>query len=295
MPYASVAGCNLFYETGGEGTPVVYIHGGFASLDTVLRDLKPDDWSWERDFAAQFFFITYDRRGCYRSSSPDSGYDLMTQVHDLTGLLDHLRIARAHLIGSSAGGPIALLFTATQPHRTRSLILVGTACDLFPLGEPGSDTDRQHLSLLEREGAQAAFDQRPSEVEVTFGELWDQREAIARGSLDNYLERQQQWRAMAQQLPTAQRAHYYATELRNMQAYMTVDVRAYATAVGAPTYILHGSNDQMVPLEDAKELARAIPSAHWEVIPAGPHGLMIRDAEARRCVMAFMHEVDARL
>src|SRR5688572_9154975 len=102
------------------------------------------------------------------------------------------------------------------------------------------------------------------------------------------------WHAMAEQLPKAERVHYYATELRHMQAYMTVDVRTYATAVGAPTYIIHGSNDQMVPLEDAKELARAIPSAYLEVIPAGPHSLMIRDAEARRRVIAFMHDVDAR-
>jgi pimeloyl-ACP methyl ester carboxylesterase len=131
MPYTSIAGCNLFYETGGEGAPVVYIHGGFASLDTVLRDLKPDDWGWEHDFAAQFYFIAYDRRGCYRSSSPDSGYDLMTHVHDLIGLLDHLQIGSAHIIGSSAGGPIAVLFAATQPQRTRSLILVGTALDLW--------------------------------------------------------------------------------------------------------------------------------------------------------------------
>src|SRR5690348_11637965 len=105
MPFASVADCRLYYEAGGEGSPVVYIHGGFASLDTVLRELKPFDWGWERDFAAQFHFISYDRRGCYRSSSPETGYDLLTQVADLAGLLDQLQIASAHLIGSSAGGP----------------------------------------------------------------------------------------------------------------------------------------------------------------------------------------------
>jgi pimeloyl-ACP methyl ester carboxylesterase len=294
VPYTSIAGCDLFYETGGQGAPVVYVHGGFASLDTVLRDLKPGDWSWERDFAAQFHLITYDRRGCYRSSSPDRGYDLMTQVHDLTGLLDHLQVANTHLIGSSAGGPIALLFAAAQPHRTRSLILVGTAFDLFPLGEPSSEIVRQHLGLLERDGAQAAFDQRPSGVEVTFGELWDQAEARARGKLDEYLARQQHWRAQAQQLPRAQRVHYYVTELRSMQAYMALDVRPYAPAVQAPTYVIYGSNDQLVPLADAQELAQAIPAAQLDVIPGGSHGLMIQDAEARRRVMAFMHAVDAQ-
>ena len=294
MPYATIPDCDLYYETGGEGTPVVYIHGGFASLDTVLHNLKPFDWEWERDFASEFYFITDDRRGCYRSSSPDTGYDLRSQVDDLTGLLNHLQITTAHIIGSSAGGPIALLFAATQPQRTRSLILVGTALDLFPADEPGSDIVRHHLTILERDGVEAAFDRRPSEVEVTFGELWDQAEAIARGSLDAYLERQQQWRAQAQNLPREQRIHYYVTELRNMQAHMAFDVRPYAKLVQAPTYVTHGSNDQMVSLADAQELAQAIPTAQLVVVPRGPHSLMIRDAQARQRVMAFMHEVDRR-
>lgn len=137
---------------------------------------------------------------------PDTGYDLWTQVDDLTGLLNHLQIARAHIIGSSAGGPIALLFAATQPQRTCSLILAGTALDLFPVAEPGSDIVRQHLVILERDGVEAAFDQRPSEVEVTFGELWDQAEAMARGSLDEYhecYEKYKQWRQINHRLWSA--------------------------------------------------------------------------------------------
>ena len=72
------------------------------------------------------------------------------------------------------------------------------------------------LGILERDGAEAAFDQRPSAVEVTYGELWDEAEARARGTLDEYVERQRGWRVMAQQLPKSQRVHYYATELRSM-------------------------------------------------------------------------------
>lgn len=92
MPYASIKSGDMYYEMDGTGAPVVYVHGGFASLDTILRDLQPYDWEWEHDLAAQFHFIAYDRRGCCRSSSPDTGYDLVTQTQDLTGLLDHLNI-----------------------------------------------------------------------------------------------------------------------------------------------------------------------------------------------------------
>ncbi len=294
MPYASVNNCQLFYQTADQGTPVVYIHGGFASLDTLLRARHRIEWDWEHDFAATFQFISYDRRGCYRSSSPDSGYDLVTQAHDLAALLDHLMIERAHLIGSSAGGPIAMLFAAIHPAPTRSLILVGTAIDLFPLGEPGSDLVRQQLVILERDGAEAAFDHRPAGVEVTFAELWDEPEARARGELDAYRRRQQQWRTQAQNLPKAERVQYYATELRNMQAYMTTTIPAFAAAVNVPTYIMHGSQDQMVPLADAQQLARIIPGAQLQVVAGGSHTLIARSADARRQVTTWIQQVETR-
>jgi pimeloyl-ACP methyl ester carboxylesterase len=292
MPKVAVNGCELYYQTGGAGAAVVYVHGGFAGLDTVLRDLATDSWSWEHDFAERFRFIAYDRRGCYRSSSPDSGYDLANQARDLAGLLDQLGISSAHIIGSSAGGPIAIMFAAQWPERVRSLVLVGTALDLFPRGEPGSDTVRQHLALLDREGAEAAFDQRPPGVEVTYNELWDQAEAEARGTLDEYLERQRAWRELARQTARAKRVHYYMTELRSMEAYIDADVRPYAERIVAPTLVIQGGNDQMVPVAWAEELAQAIPSARFVLVEGGPHSLMIRDAEARSHVIAFMQGVD---
>lgn len=295
MPYISLPDCNMFYETGGKGTPVVYIHGGFASLATILYHLQPNQWGWEHDFATQFHFVSYDRRGCYRSSCPQDGYDLMNQVHDLCLLLDHLQIADAHIIGSSAGGPIAILFAATQYHRIRSLTLVGTALTLFPNDDYGSNVVREHLTILERYGAETAFVQRPKAVEVTFGEIWDEPEAIARGVQDEHLERQRRWRAEAQELPIPQRIHHYAVELRSMQAYIALDIRPYAQSVKVPTYVIHGSNDQMVPLKDAQELAMAIPSAELDIIDGGPHSLMIRDPASRRRVMDFMHTVDLQL
>jgi pimeloyl-ACP methyl ester carboxylesterase len=52
--------CTLFYETAGSGTPVVYVHGGFASLDTVINSPETNQWTWEHDFANHFFAIFYD-------------------------------------------------------------------------------------------------------------------------------------------------------------------------------------------------------------------------------------------
>lgn len=291
MPYATVNQIQLYYQEAGEGTPIVYIHGGFAGLDTVLRE---NAWDWERNFSAFFRFITYDRRGCARSDSPDTGYDLVTQARDLAGLLDVMDIPTAHIMGSSAGGPIAMYFAALYPQRTRSIILVGTAPDIFPVGEPGSDAVRNQLVILEREGADAAFDLRPAGIEVTFNELWDEPEAIARGKLDLYRSRMANYRAQANALPREKRVHYYATELRSMQAYMTNEIYGYAQAITAPTYILQGRNDQMVPLKDAQNLARVISSSQLLVVDGGSHSLMSTSPFSRDRVMDWVRHLDGQ-
>ena len=112
-----INGFGLFYEEGGAGEAVVFLHGGVPSLRTLIHreEALAWTWGWELDFASEMRFIWYDRRGCYRSSAPTSGYDLRNLVEDLRMLLDHLQVDECHVIGSSAGGPISILFAATFP------------------------------------------------------------------------------------------------------------------------------------------------------------------------------------
>ena len=181
MPYTHVNGFDLYYETGGQGAPVIFVHGGFPSLASTLNDFAQWTWTWENDFARSFNFTWYDRRGCYRSSCPEGGYDLENQALDLASLLDALHIPSVHVIGSSAGGPISLIFAALWPQRVRSLTLAGTGLNLFPEGDPVSDLIRQHITILDNEGAEAAFDRRPAGVEASLEPLWIVDEMQARG------------------------------------------------------------------------------------------------------------------
>src|SRR5207247_455456 len=79
----------------------------------------------------------------------------------LRALLDLLGIGRAHLVASSAGGPIGIVFAASYPKRTRALVLAGTALALFPVGDPSSDIVREQIALLDAKGPEAAFAARP--------------------------------------------------------------------------------------------------------------------------------------
>ena len=263
MPTISLNDFDLYYDRGGVGTSVVFVHGGFASLGSKLRGLPTDGtaWGWEQDFAEHFRFVEYDRRGCFRSSRPEGGYDLLNQARDLESLLDHLDIASAHLIGSSAGGPIAVVFAATRPGRAMSLVLTGTGMNLFDLDGNGTEVVLRQMDLLSREGAEAAFEGRPPGVEVSLEVLWAPAEHDQRGRLAEFWEEQRRLNHLAAPLPIAERVAYYAAELMNIKGYVDVDVSEYARKVGAPTLVLHGANDRIVPVAMGEDLSRTIPDA----------------------------------
>lgn len=292
MPKIVVNGFELYYEDAGSGVPVIYVHGGFASLDTTLVGLSSLAWTWEKDFADNFHFITYDRRGCYRSSCPEKGYELINQAHDLERLLDHLQITSAHVIGSSSGGHIAITFAATCPSRARSIVLVGTGLNLFPNGEPVSDLVHQQVLLLERDGAETAFDKRPTGVEVSFKVLWEQEEMAVRGTLQEYRSQQRAFVQQAAGLARTQRIRYYAAELENMKAYMDADVSVYAKQLTLPTLVMHGSNDREIPVARAEEMARTISTAELHVMQGASHSLVVHNAEARSKVIAWIRQIE---
>jgi pimeloyl-ACP methyl ester carboxylesterase len=77
-----------------------------------------------------------------------------------------------------------------------------------------------------------------------------------------------------------------------MQAHLSTGIGALAAAVTAPTYVLHGSRDQMVPTADAQELALAIPGAQFELLEGGSHTLLGRSPEARRHVIAWVWQIE---
>ena len=218
MPVATVNGFEMYYQVAGLGEPVVYVHGGFPSLESVLLDLPRDgtDWGWEYDFAERFQFVSYDRRGCFRSSCPEDGFELGDSVRDLELLLDELGLSSVHLIGSSAGGPIAIMFAATRASRTRSLTLAGTASNLLPHDDDVTKVVAEQIDYLLKLGPEDAFDRRPAGVEVSLAVLWEPPERAERGTLDEYRERQHLLNSRAQDIPRTLRVRYYMAELSTM-------------------------------------------------------------------------------
>jgi len=109
-------GLDIYFESHGNGEPLVLIPGtGFAG--NVWDPYQVPGLS------KKLQVITFDPRGCGRSSASDGYYTIEQMACDLAALLDHLGVESAHVLGHSMGGRIAIAFTLAYPRRVRSLVL----------------------------------------------------------------------------------------------------------------------------------------------------------------------------
>jgi 3-oxoadipate enol-lactonase len=115
--FAAINGTRLYYEVAGTGPPLILIHG--HGLDSRMWD---DQCA---PFTAHYRVVRYDLRG-FGQSAP-VGEAPYAHEDDLAALLDHLGIARAAILGLSAGGAVAIDFALAYPAMTRALIVVDTA------------------------------------------------------------------------------------------------------------------------------------------------------------------------
>lgn len=118
MPTVHINDINMYYETHGDGVPLVLITG-------LASDLS--------DFAGIFAglpqgyrVIALDNRGAGQTDKPDIPYSIQMMADDTAGLLDALDVKRAHILGISMGGRIAVALALRRPDLVRSLILVST-------------------------------------------------------------------------------------------------------------------------------------------------------------------------
>ncbi|MFZ0396006.1 MAG: alpha/beta hydrolase [Terracidiphilus sp.] len=120
MPTIPSNGISIYYEIHGAGEPVLLI-GGLAN----------DVTDYERTgilafLAGHFQVIAFDNRGAGRSDKPREPYSMATMAEDAAGLLTGLGIVRAHIVGVSLGGRIALELVLRHPEMVRKLVLVST-------------------------------------------------------------------------------------------------------------------------------------------------------------------------
>ncbi|HET8630458.1 MAG TPA: alpha/beta hydrolase [Thermomicrobiales bacterium] len=137
MPRIDAGGIEIFYESVGEGPPL------------VLQAHHHLPWMvYQAPYFSQFYrVITFDRRGTGRSASPDGAWTIADFARDLRALLDALGVERAIVGGASLGGAIACQFGLDYPERALALVIGHTVPHLWPLGRAWID---EQVSAVER-------------------------------------------------------------------------------------------------------------------------------------------------
>jgi pimeloyl-ACP methyl ester carboxylesterase len=118
VPIAEVNGINIYYETQGLGEPLILIMG-FSG--------RGSDWKFQTaEFKKRYRVITLDNRGVGKSDKPQGRYTTKIMADDVIGLMDYLKIKKAHILGASMGGMIAQEIAINYPERVIKLILACT-------------------------------------------------------------------------------------------------------------------------------------------------------------------------
>ena len=125
MPKASFGGTEIYYEVHGEGPPLLLVPG----LGGTGNYWQPQIEEFSRDFQV----IIHDHQGTGQSSRPEMTYSVEQMTRDLLGLMDHLNIERAHLLGHSTGGAIGQVMAIEHPDRIDKLVIYAswTKSDAF--------------------------------------------------------------------------------------------------------------------------------------------------------------------
>src|SRR6266705_2490583 len=150
MPMASVNGIKLYYEVTGSGYPLLFSH-----------EFAGDYRSWEvqvRYFSRRYQVITYNARGYPPSEVPEdiNAYSQEQAADDIVGLMHHLSIAQAHLVGLSMGGYAVLHFGLRYPTLARSLVVAGCGYGSVASERQRFQQDSGHVAQrIEREGMRA--------------------------------------------------------------------------------------------------------------------------------------------
>jgi pimeloyl-ACP methyl ester carboxylesterase len=118
MPYFSSSGLKLHFEQQGAGSPLILLHG-FGQHGASWAPLVPA-------YGRFFNVVTPDLRGCGRSEAAEPGYNATDMAEDIVTMMNHIGLARAHVVGWSAGGTVALELGIRHADRLLSLSLHST-------------------------------------------------------------------------------------------------------------------------------------------------------------------------
>ncbi|WP_250527194.1 alpha/beta hydrolase [Caballeronia sp. GAWG2-1] len=253
-------GTNIFYKDWGSGKPVVFSHGW---------PLCADAWDPQMLFLAQkgYRVIAHDRRGHGRSDQTSEGNDMDTYADDLAAVLDALDLKDAMLVGhSTGGGEVAHYIGRHGSGRVSKAVLIGAVPPMMlksesnPLGLPMSVFDGI------RDNTASNRSQFFKDLAVPFLGYNRDGAKVIQGNIDEF------WR---QGMMGSIKGQYEC-----IKQFSEVNYTDDLKKIDIPTLVLHGDDDQIVPIEaSGRRTAEIVKNATLKVYAGAPHGMCTTEAD----------------
>ncbi|UCH23353.1 MAG: alpha/beta fold hydrolase [Deltaproteobacteria bacterium] len=252
MPTLTINNCKIYYEIDGEGDPLVLIMGLRRNIEWWCHQLPM--------LSKHFKVIAFDNRGAGRSDKPVMEYSIRLFADDTAGLMEELNIQSANILGISMGGYIAQELAINYPDKVRSLILGCTSCG------------GKRAVLMSEE--------RMQKFTTTAGL---QPEEILRKNMDIYFSDSyvNQYPEKIEEFVQISIRHYQPLDAfeRQFDACLRHDAGDRLKQITAPTLIMTGNDDPLVPPENSNILHALIPGSKLSIFSGGRHCFFMETAE----------------
>jgi 3-oxoadipate enol-lactonase len=261
MPFVENQGARIYWDERGHGTPVLLIMGLGYPSDMWYR-IRPV-------LAAHYRTIALDNRGVGRSDLPPGPYPIASMASDAAAVLDAAGMESAHLFGVSMGGMIAQEFALQYPKQVLSLILGCTAAG----GSTAVRAEPEATQMLKTRDKMSP--EQAAEAAVPF--IYDSTTPRERIDEDIAIRR-----------PWFPRPEAYTAQLQGILAW---EAYSRLSGIAAPTLVIHGESDRLVPPGNAKLIAERISGAKLVMIPHASHLFLTDQTEvSRHAILQFLNE-----